>query len=293
MFEQTGAAIKKGLYGNMQQVTVITLILAGFLIFFWPSIFITIRSGQAGVLYSRFAGGTVVDKVYGEGFYAIAPWDKMTIYNVRVQAQTHSMSALTRNGLEIVLQLSIRYHPEYPLLGLLHKRVGPDYIEKIVVPEVESALRQAMGHYTDEELYTSQHAIVKSVVNESLEQVSQKFVKVDDVVIRRIELPEVIRRAIEIKQEQQQFAEAYTYKLQAETQEAERKRIEAQGIKDYNDKVSTSLSSQILKWKGIEATNKLSTSNNAKIVVIGNGSDGLPIILGADGQTTAPAPATQ
>ncbi|MBM4314628.1 MAG: prohibitin family protein, partial [Deltaproteobacteria bacterium] len=255
------------------------LLLLFFIVYFWPRIFITVHAGQSGVLYKRFFGGTVVDRVYGEGFHIIFPWNIMTVYDVRYQVAPHQMEVLTNKGLKVGVTMSIRYRPETEILGVLHQVVGPDYLKKVVIPEVEAVLRTVLGRYDAEEIYTTQKGVIQQVVNEALEQVSQRFVKIDDVVITAVELPPKIRAAIEAKLEEQQLAEAYVFKLEREKSEAERKRIEASGIRDYNTMIEASLSEKVLKWKGVEATRDLATSPNAKIVVIGGGKDGLPVIL--------------
>lgn len=247
--------------------------------YLWSNIFITIHAGELGILYRRFSGGTVVDKVYGEGLSVIWPWNLMTVYNVRYQTIPHHLEVLTRKGLKITVNLSIRYRPETEVLGVLHQVVGPDYLQKIVIPEVEATLRAVLGQYHAAEIYTTKKGIVQQVVNESLEQVSQRFVKIDNVMITGLELPLKIKEAIETKLEGQQMAEAYEFKLDLEKKEAERKRLEAAGIRDYNTMIESSLSEKVLKWKGVEATRDLSKSANSKVVIIGGGKDGLPVIL--------------
>ncbi|MBM4314625.1 MAG: prohibitin family protein [Deltaproteobacteria bacterium] len=264
---------------NFPAYVVSVLLLLFFIVYFWPRIFITVHAGQSGVLYKRFFGGTVVDRVYGEGFHIIFPWNIMTVYDVRYQVAPHQMEVLTNKGLKVGVTMSIRYRPETEILGVLHQVVGPDYLKKVVIPEVEAVLRTVLGRYDAEEIYTTQKGVIQQVVNEALEQVSQRFVKIDDVVITAVELPPKIRAAIEAKLEEQQLAEAYVFKLEREKSEAERKRIEASGIRDYNRMIEASLSEKVLKWKGVEATRELAQSPNAKIVVIGGGKDGLPVIL--------------
>ena len=251
-------------------------------VFISPDIFITIHSGEAGVLYLRFFGGTQTDRVLGEGVQLIAPWDRLTIYTTRVQEEKHEMSVLTKEGLSVRLHLSIRYHPEPEMVGMLHQRVGPNYKERIVIPEVESSLRTIMGAFTMPEVYGSEQGLLQKVINESLESVSQKFVKIDDVVLRTVELPPAVRTAIEEKMTQKQLAEAYEYRLQRERQEAERKVIEADGFKRYNEVLASSITPALLRWKGIEATKELAQSPNSKIIFVGNKQDGLPVVLGGE-----------
>ncbi|WP_034763855.1 prohibitin family protein [Chrysiogenes arsenatis] len=267
---------------HLPQLMIASLLLVFLVVFFWPRIFVVINAGHAGILYRPLFGGTVTDRVFSEGLHIIPPWNTMHIYNMRVQEVAHEIDVLTQKGLKIHLSLSVRYHPEYDVLGVLHQKVGPDYVQKIVIPEVESTLRTIIGDFDAEEVYTTKRAILHKVVNQSLEQVTQKYIKIDDVIIRKVDLPPMIQDAIETKLEQQQIAEAYVFRLQREEQEAQRRRIEASGLKDYNDTVRESLTPQILQWKGIEATRELAKSDNAKVVVIGNSSKELPIILGSD-----------
>jgi regulator of protease activity HflC (stomatin/prohibitin superfamily) len=251
-------------------------------VFISPDVFFTIHSGEVGVLYLRFFGGTQTDRVLGEGVQVIAPWDRLTIYTTRVQEEKHEMNVLTKEGLSVRLHLSIRYHPESEMVGMLHQRVGPNYKDRIVIPEVESALRTIMGALTMPEVYGSEQGLLQKVINESLESASQKFVKIDDVVLRTVELPPAVRSAIEEKMTQKQLAEAYEYRLHRERQEAERKVIEAGGFKRYNEVLTSSITPALLRWKGIEATKELAQSPNSKIIFVGNKQDGLPVVLGGE-----------
>ena len=254
-------------------------------IFLWPQIIITINSGEGGVLYKRFFG-TVTDKVYTEGIYAIFPWDTMYIYNGRIQTVLHEFDVLTNQGLPIHLSLAIRFRPEYDMLGLLHQQVGPDYINTIITPEVESVLRKRLSPYKPEEIYTNKDKILTTVVIEAMEALGQKYVTANDVIIREISLPPSIRQAIETKLTEEQRDQTYVYRLKREEKEAKRKAIEAEGIKNYHDTVAKTLSDKLLKWQGIQATLELAKSNNSKVVVIGAGSTGMPLILGSDYSNT-------
>jgi regulator of protease activity HflC (stomatin/prohibitin superfamily) len=268
---------------NSPYIIICALITVFILLFLAPSIFIIVRSGEIGVLYRLFSGGTVTDRVYDEGLHVIFPWNRMYIYNVRVQEEKRSLDVLTKKGLMINLQLSVRYRPEREFAGVLHQRVGPDYLEKIVIPEVESVVRTTVGRMTAEDVFTTQGSVLQRIVNEAIEEVVQRFVLIDEVLIRKIELPAFIRKAIETKLEQKELAEAYEFKLEREREEAKRKMIEAWGYAQYNQIVATSLSPEVLQWKGIQVSKELAASENAKIIVIGNGPEGLPIILGSGG----------
>lgn len=251
-------------------------------VYFYKSIFITINSGEAGVLYRRFAGGTVTDIVYKEGFHIIFPWDSMTIYNTRVQQKSYSLFVLTKEGLQIELVVSIRYFPERAAVSVLHQKVGPDYLEKIVVPEIDNTMRQAAGKMSLDDIYMNKGVSLYGILTKAIFEIEKNYVTIQDVIVRQVILPEQVKAAIESKVEQKELAEAYQYRLERESKEASRKIIEADGIYQYNTKVNKSLSNDILKWKGIEATQALAGSNNAKVIVIGSGGNQMPIILGGD-----------
>jgi len=279
--------IRKHFRENRNRWIVSTLVFLLLLAIFWPLVFVTINAGEAGVYYKRFGGGTVVDKVYAEGFHVVAPWDKMTVYNVRYQTNPHYMDVLTNRGLQVHLKLWIRYQPEYDTLGVLHQKVGPDYYNKIIVPDVEATIREVVGKYDVEELYSSEKGILQKLTNEAFSLVSDKYLKIDSILITKIEMPPSIRVAIEKKQEEQQLSEAYLYKLAREQKEAERKIIEAKGIQTSNSIIASSLSEQVLRWKGIEATLDVSKSQNSKIVLFGSGKTGLPLLF--DTNTAIPS----
>jgi len=253
----------------------------------WPFFFVTIHTGEAGVYYMRFFGGTVVDKVYGEGFRVIAPWDVMTVYNVRFQTKTHEMDVLTNKGMQVHVKMAIRFQPEYDTLAVLHQKVGPDYFNKIIIPDVESTIRKVVGKYDVEQLYATEKDILQKLTNEAFSSANDKYLKIDSLLITKIEMPPKIKEAIEKKQEEQHLSEAYQYKLVREQKEAERKVIEAKGVQEANTIIASSLSEQILRWKGIEATLDVSKSPNSKIVLFGSGKSGLPLLF--DTNTSIPS----
>lgn len=259
------------------------LLLTGIVLFalayLWPVIFVTIDSGQVGVMYLRFGGGTVTDRLIGEGLRFVPPWDKLFVYDTRLQEVRHAMSALTEEGLEVKIELSIRYRPELELVGLLHQRIGPDYAEKLVVPEVEAALRSIVGGQKLDVIYTASRDVVERVVTVVLEQASRNYVHIDEVVVRRVELPPALRERIEAKMIEKETAEAYQYRLQIATNEAERQRIEAGGQAVYNSVLGASLTPGVMQWEALQATKELAKSPNAKTIIIGRTGDGLPIIL--------------
>lgn len=266
----------------LPQLIVFSLIGLFVFIYFIPQIFITIHAGQGGVHFRRFFGGTVTDVVYGEGLQVIFPWDEMVVYNVRIQEKKIALDVLTSEGLSAKLKVSVRYYPEYELLGMLHKRVGKNYVEAIVVPEVESALRAEVGRLTAEALYTTTDLAVTHVVVKAMDELVSNYVVINDVIIESIELPLPVQQSIQEKIQQKHIAEGFAFKIDGARQEAVRKEIEAKGFAAYNQIIDKSLSPNMLKWRGVDATRELAASPNAKVVVIGNGPGGMPLILNSD-----------
>jgi regulator of protease activity HflC (stomatin/prohibitin superfamily) len=243
---------------------------------------VTIGSGQAGVLYKTFGGGVVTDQPpLGEGFHIVAPWNKVYVYEVRRQEIFEKMKVLSSNGLDIQLDASAWYKPEYDALGKLHQQIGENYLQKIILPTIRSAARSVVGRYTPEQLYSSKRdAIQREIFEETKKIVDDQFIVLDDILVRDVTLPPTIKEAIERKLKQEQESLEYEFRLVTAQKEAERQRIEAQGKADANKILSASLTDKILQDKGIEATNKLAESPNSKVVIIGSGESGMPIILG-------------
>lgn len=240
----------------------------------------TIVSGQAGVRYSPF-GGTNLEDIFGEGLHIHAPWLQVTKYDVRVQEKLENMEALSSNGLSIGTDISVRWRPASETLPVLHVDYGVDYFRKLIGPELRSVVREVIGQFTPEELYSSRRTeLQEQIFSRVKENVENENVIVEAILIRDVRLPEQIKVAIENKLKEEQEAERYEFTIEKERLEAERKRIEAEGEAAYQQIITASLSSQFLRFKGIEATQQLANSPNAKTVIVGSGSDGLPLILG-------------
>ncbi len=255
----------------------IVLLIASVLL--WNRMVVSIRSGESGVMY-RFFTGTEMEQIYDEGVHLLWPWDRMFIYDMRLQTKEREYSLLTSSGLPVLLNVAVRYRPDIRMLPLLHVAVGPDYLEKVVFPETEAVLRRAVGQYGPEEVYTSKRGFLESIVVSSLSKVESRYILIDDVLVKSVDLPVPVRDAIEQKLVLGEQEKAYEYRLAIERKEAERKKIEAGGIQEYQRRVGETLTQDLLRWQGIQATRELATSNNAKTVVIGAGKDGLPLILG-------------
>lgn len=243
---------------------------------------VTIGSGQAGVLYKTFGGGVVTDEPpLGEGFHVVAPWNNVFVYEVRQQEVFEKMNVLSSNGLDIKLDASAWFQPKYQELGKLHQEKGEDYVQRVLLPTIRSAARSVVGRYTPEQLYSSKRdAIQQEIFEETRKIVDDEYIQLNEILVRDVTLPPTIKDAIERKLKQEQESLEYEFRLITADKEAQKVRIEAQGKADANRILSASLNDQILRDKGIDATLKIAESPNAKVIVIGAGDSGLPLILG-------------
>lgn len=243
---------------------------------------VTISSGHAGVLYQTFGNGVVTDEPpLGEGFHIIAPWNKVFIYEVRQQELSEKMQVLSSNGLEIKLDASAWYQPESNDIAKLHQEKGENYLQRVIQPAIRSAARSVVGRYTPEQLYSSKRdAIQEEIFEETKKILDKQYIQLNEVLVRDVTLPPAIKDAIERKLRQEQESLEYEFRLEKATKEAEKVRIEAQGKADANAILSASLTDKVLQDKGIDATLKLAQSPNSKVVIVGSGDSGLPLILG-------------
>ncbi len=245
------------------------------------SMIVTIEPGHKGVLFRPLSTGIVKDKVYDQGFHLIMPWNTMYVYDVRIQEGFERMHVLSKNGLNISIDLSYRYQPITDKLGYLHDEIGMNYLEKIIIPEVRSATREVIGKYLPEELYSTKREVIQDEIFErTRDAIRDKYLRLDAILIRNVVLPESLQEAIQRKLKEEQAALEYDYRLERERKEAQRRIIEAKAKAEANRILNASLTDKILQDKGIEATLKLASSRNAKVVIIGSGKDGLPVILG-------------
>jgi prohibitin 1 len=272
----------------MEQSKITRLLILGIFIFIGIAVlsnttFITIDAGHKGVLFKRFAGGLDKENTYGQGFRVVMPWNTMFIYDVRLQEAYEVMEVLSRNGLTIKVDLSYRYRPVQERIGFLHDNVGIDYHRRIIIPELRSATREVIGKYNPEELYSTMRETIQTEIFERTRESSRvNDIIIDAVLIREVELPKSLQDAIETKLREEQAALEYEFRLERERLEAERRIIEANALAEANRLVSASLNDNILRNKGIDATMQLANSQNTKVIVVGGGRDGLPLILGGN-----------
>jgi regulator of protease activity HflC (stomatin/prohibitin superfamily) len=261
-------------------ILIIVGIIAGILS---TATFITIEPGERGVIFRKFTTGLDKEHIYKPGFKIIAPWNDMHIYNVKEKQEEESMDVLDKNGLNVTMDVTIRFNPFYSKVGYLHETFGKNYINSLIIPEVRSTVRRVAGRYTVEEIYSTKRGEVETAIkNETREVLGNNYIDMQAMLIRSITLPQQIKEAIEKKLKEEQEALAYQYKLERERSEAKRKEIQAEGEARANEIINQSLTPELLKMRGIEATLKLSESENSKVVVVGGGKDGLPLILGGN-----------
>jgi len=243
---------------------------------------VTIGSGERGVLY-KWIGGVVTNQPpLDEGFNFVMPWNKVFKYNVRQQEFFEKkMAVLSSNGLEIQLDASVLYQATTETVALLHQTRGDNYLQSVIIPAIRSATRSVVGRYTPEQLYSiKRDAIQTEIFEETKKILGPQYIQLNAVLVRDVTLPPTIKEAIERKLKQEQESLEYEFRLVTAQKEAEKQIIEAKGKADANKILSASLTDKILQDKGIEATIKLAKSPNSKVIVIGSGKNGLPIILG-------------
>src|SRR3989441_349237 len=236
----------------------------------------SIPTGHVGVL-TLF--GRVTGEALGEGIHMINPLKSVQKLSVQTQSVKESASVPSNEGLILALDTSLLFRLDRTKAAQVYQTVGENYAEKIVEPTLRAAIRASTSAHTANALYTNAREIVQQQIQDELTaQLAPRGVIVEAVLLRDVQLPAMLKSSIEAKQQAEQDALRMSFILQKEKQEAERKRIEAQGIADFQRIVAQGISAQLLEWKGIEATEHLATSGNAKVVIIGNPKNGLPLV---------------
>ena len=263
--------------GAMVRVIGLAVLALVLIIVFFNSI-TRVGTGHVGVLtlFGRVTGETLA-----EGMHVINPLKTNNELSVQTQSVKESASVPSSEGLMMSLDTSLIYHLNPDRAADVFQKTGSDYDDKLVEPMLRAAIREATASHTANALYTGEREMVaKQILDQLTTQLNQRGITVENVLLRDIQLPATLKASIEAKQQAEQEALAMNFRLQKETQEAQRKRIEAQGVRDFQQIVAQGISAQLLEWKGIEATELLAKSPNTKVVVIGNSKNGLPLILG-------------
>jgi len=237
-----------------------------------------VESGNVGVL-TLF--GRVTGEVLPEGVHLVNPFKSNNEMSIRTQEVKESASVPSSEGLVMNLDTSLIYHLNPGNAAEVFHEIGPRYMDVLIEPNLRAAIRESTASHTANALYTGEREMVaKQIYEQLVQKIGDRGITVESVLLRDIQLPASLKSSIESKQQAEQEALAMNFRLQKETQEAQRKRIEAAGIRDFQQIVAQGISPQLLEWKGIEATETLAKSGNSKIVVIGNSKNGLPLILG-------------
>lgn len=266
---------------KLNPIAIVGLFAAIFILLFGTRVTYTVGPGQKAVVFYRFGKGLDKENVKNQGFHFIAPWNEKYIYNVRIQEDLSIMEVLSKNGLTIKTELSYRYKPVDNKVGYVHDDLGINYHDNIIIPEIRSVTREVIGEYLPEELYSTKREVIEDEIFERTKvTLLAKNLLLDAVLIRDVTLPKTLQDAIENKLKQEQISLEYDFKLVQAEKEAQKQIIEAEGKAKANRILSASLTDNILRDKGIEATLQLSESPNSKVVVVGSAEDGLPIILG-------------
>lgn len=260
---------------RLKVLRILGIVLA--VILFFASV-VSVPTGHVGVptLFGRVTGETL-----GEGIHLINPLKSVEKLSIQTQSLKESANTPSNEGLMLALDTSLLFRLDRSKAAEVFQKVGANYMEKIVEPTMRAAIRASTSSHTANALYTNARELVQQQIQDELTaQLAPRGVIVENVLLRDVQLPALLKGSIEAKQQAEQDALRMSFILQKEKQEAERKRIEAQGIADFQKIVAQGISPQLLEWKGIEATEKLATSSNSKVVVVGNPKNGLPLILG-------------
>jgi len=276
--------------------------LVGFLIA--PNVIVTVPTGHVGILWKRFRGGTQLDPhlLKDEGMRVLLPWDKLFLYDLRLQTTTDTYNAISKDGVNLIATINIRFRLKHDAIPQLHQTIGPDYVSRMLRPEIGNRTREIIAQYTAEEVYSSKRQEVQAEIrSHTMQMLGQSMVQrteeeseygehyrisldqmlvLYDTLLLGLELPASVNAAINRKIEQYYLVQEYAFRVEREKKESERKQIEANGIRAFQQTVSQGISDSYVRWRGIEATLQLAQSPNTKIVIIGSGKDGLPVILG-------------
>ncbi len=246
------------------------------LILLWTTV-TSVPTGHVGVL-ALF--GRVTGEVLPEGIHMVSPLKDVNKLSIQTQAMKESASVPSNEGLIMSLDTSLLFRLDAAKAAQVFQTIGRDYVTRVVEPNLRSAIRSVTSSHSANALYTgAREEVAMKIQDELVRLLSPRGIIVESVLLRDVQLPTMLKTSIEAKQQAEQDALRMNFVLQKEKQEAERKRIEAQGISDFQRIVAQGISPQLLEWKGIEATERLATSPNAKVVLIGNSRTGLPLIL--------------
>ena len=276
---------------NIIPMLIVLFLFIGGVVILYPRILILVPAGSVGVMYRALDGGVVLDELVPEGVTLIMPWNAVSQYNSRIQVQSLELDVLTSDLLRSKVKLNFQFEVNRLTVPMLHKFVGPDYVKTMVIPEVTSVTREMFGRLSSTQAFTAginqvvrdiaitaDRVIIDKLSPPGLKEV--RLVRISAVQLESITFPADIQKAIEDKLTQAQVSESYVYKLQTAEKEAQRKVLEARGVKEFQDIVNAGMTENYLRYRGIEASENLAKSDNAKVIMFGTSTGGLPLILG-------------
>ena len=261
-------------------VVAVVLVIVGLILFVTGGPIRTVPAGNVGV---KDLFGSVSSSTLSPGIGLVMPLTSVVRMSVQTQEIKEVAEVPSKEGLILSLESSLLFQLDPAKAVDIYRTVGADYVGTIVEPQFRSAIREITASYEAKALYSAEREKIAGEIFALFRRIAgDRGIIVQQVLLRKIGLPPVVANAIQEKLRREQEAEQMKFVLQKEQQEAERKRIEAQGVADFQRIVAQGISPQLLEWKGIEATEKLAASANSKIVVIGNSKTGLPLILGGE-----------
>jgi prohibitin 1 len=239
-----------------------------------------VRTGHVGVvtLFGRVTGRTMP-----EGIHLVNPMARVVEVDVRTREVKERASVPSKEGLIMGIEASVLYHVQPERASEVLRTIGGDYADVVLIPNFRSAMRAVTAANSASALYSdAREGIARQILTDLQGQVQPRGIVIENVLLRDLQLPDTLKHAIEAKQQAQQEAQRMEFVLQREQQESERKRVEAQGIKDFQNIVTQGISDKLLQWKGIEATLELVNSQNSKVIVVGNSKNGLPLLYSGE-----------
>lgn len=303
-FSRKKYAFLRWLDGKMLTFFLIILLFISAMIVLWPRVVVIIPSGSSGVIYRPLGGGVDLNDLLSEGAKLILPWNKVTQYSVQIQLKELKLQLMTADLLKTNVTVSFQYEVNPYTLPFLHKYVGLNYLEKMIIPQVIKVTREKVAKLNSQIAFTGDIGQVANdiaITTDSLlvQQLSPpgltnvRLIRISSVQLTSVEYPKDVQAAIVDKLVESEKADAYKFKIIAARAEAERKVIEAAGIKGFQDIVNTGMTERYLRYRGIQATEELAKSGNAKTLIFGSGPSGLPLILGNAVDSANSASATQ
>ncbi|PHY06356.1 MAG: hypothetical protein CK528_09470 [Alcaligenaceae bacterium] len=270
-----------------------TVLLLSAVVVLFSRVVISVPAGFDAVLFRPLSQGVDDKLLLSEGIHLIFPWNKAFIYDSRIQIKKIDLDILTSDQLKSTITISYQYSVNRQTIPLLHKFVGEDYLEKLIIPEVSASTREIFATVPYQQAFTSGlgaalRSVAIDIEKDLMEKMSPggldsvKLINVRSIQVEGVTYPVAVQNAIQDKLIQEQQAQALNFQVAAARLEAERKVIEAEGIKKFQDIVNPGLTDNYLKLRGIEATLKLAESNNSKVILFGSPSTGLPLILGGE-----------